>query len=550
MAVRNRPETVALMTAADTVIVLAYLVVVMTIGFLAGRREGRTAIEFFLAGNNLPWYLIGTSFVASSINTEQMIGTVGFAYLYGMPIVNWELITLPIYTLLIVFFVPIYLRNRITTVPEFLIRRFGPACRTYYAAVTVVGYVVINLATVLYSGALVLTSLFHVEWLTFPVAIVLLVLFTGSYTIYGGLSAVVWTDMVQCFILLLGGIFVFYLGLEQIPGGWDGMISILEADDPAKAHIIASADHPVVPWPSLIVGTLTIWIWYQVANQFMVQRVLGAKSEWDARMGIVSAGIINFVRPLATCFAGIVVFALVLSHDTFIPLKATLDAKPDLAFMVIMEHLVPPVLRGVIVAGLLGAIMSTIDSLINSTSTVFTLDLFRPYVNPEASDELLVRVGRLAGIGALVLAGLWAPMVGAFGTIFEYFQIILLAVATPTMVVLWTGIFWPRATKQAALTILLIGIPIYLIPVFVLRAQAIEFSFLYVGGIVSIILTVLMVLISLSTKPPDRVATAPYIWNRDMLVTAGAETVVFHKRVGLWYGVFAVVWVMLYAFLW
>ena len=534
----------------DIAIVAVFLVVFMGVGLFFGRKEGRSALEFFLAGDQLPWFLIGTSFVASSINTEQMIGTVGMAYRHGMPIVNWEWITLPIYTFMLVFFIPIFLRNRIPTVPEFLHQRFGPKLRTTYAFLIVLGYIFINLATVLYSGGLILSTVFGLPWLTFPVAVTFLILFTGAYTMYGGLKAVVWTDFIQCFVLILGGALVFFFGLREIPGGWGGMMDILRVDDPTRTHLIQSIDHPIIPWPTLIVGCLTIWIWYQVANQFMIQRVLGAKSEWDGKMGIIAAGIINFARPFATCFTGIVVFALALSHPDFIPLKATLDAKPDLAFTMVLEKLAPVGIKGIVVAGLLGAIMSTMDSLVNSISTVVALDLYKPLIKPKAEDLEVIRVGRIAGISVLVFAGLWCPMVGKFGGIFEYFQISLLALATPTMVVFWMAIFWKRATKEAALTTLLAGIPLYVIPVLLLRANQIEFAFLYVAGMVSILLVGIMVWISLLTQPPREDEVKPYIWNLKMIGLPEGQKTHWGRSLYLWYGVYAGVWLAIYITFW
>jgi len=285
----------------DYAVFILYLVLVVAIGFWVARREKTSAREYFLAGNKLPWFAIGASLIASSVSTEQFIGEVGFAYRYGIAVANWEWSVFPAMTLMMLFFVPFYLRRRISTMPEWLEHRFGPSSRFTFAVITILSYVFINLAGVLYAGGLALHAIFGINlwW-----AIVVLAVVAGAYTVAGGLASVVWTDLLQAILLLGGGLLVFFLGLREI-GGWEVLRG---AGD--RAHLMLPASHPELPWTGMLVLCLSTNLWYYATNQYINQRVLGAKDEWNARAGVIFAGFLGIFLTLAVCFPGLIAYAV------------------------------------------------------------------------------------------------------------------------------------------------------------------------------------------------------------------------------------------------
>ncbi|MFB0524678.1 MAG: hypothetical protein ACETVZ_04010 [Phycisphaerae bacterium] len=253
------------LTAMDIGIFIVYLTVVITIGFLSGRKGKSSTSNFFLAGRRLPWFVIGFSLIASSISSEQFIGEVGWGYKYGMAVSNWEWLCWPAQGLLLFFFLPIYLRNKIYTIPEFLTKRFGDLAGTTFAMVCIMMYIVINLPMVLYSGGFVMHNVFG---LNMVLSIWILVIAAGSYTIFGGLSAVAWVDLFNGILLIGGGLLVFFLGISAVPGG---LAEVIGTGD--RAHLILPADHPELPWTGILaVATVSSGFYYST-NQFIPRDV-------------------------------------------------------------------------------------------------------------------------------------------------------------------------------------------------------------------------------------------------------------------------------------
>jgi len=531
------------LSAADVAIIVGSLVVTVWLGLRAAKQRGTSASGYFLASRTLPWWLIGPGIVATSVSSEQIVGTVGAAYKSGMAIANWEWFTLPTYTLVMVFCIPMYIRNRIGTVPEFFAKRFGPLCADIYSWVLLTAYVLVFLVTVLYGGSLAFSEL--TGWNFYAVLWVMTVL-VGIYTAKGGLLSVMWTDAAQCVMLLGGGLLLYFVALSQIPGGWAAMA----AANPDRFHLYQPPSHPVAPFPALVFLAVNIGLWYQGTNQVMIQRVLGARSTWDGVLGTIFAGFINFLRPLVTCFLGFVVYHLVHVMEAAPPL-----ANQDSAFPFALRHLAPSWgLRGIVLAGFLAAVMSTLSSLVNSSATVFAFDVYKKRLRRGASDAEIVRAGQIAAAAALVVAAVIAPAVEHLGGIFRYFQTALTYAATPFVSVFILGLLWKRANYKGALFGIIGGSAIVAVMAVGLPwldaalGWGLNLHWLYIGFAAQIITMVGIVLVSLRSEPPSPSQWEPFVWRTAWLRELDAEggRKPWYRRLWVWYGIYALIWFYLY----
>ncbi len=432
-------------TAVDLAICAGYFLAVVAVGFLSSRRQKASVQGYFRADNRLPWYAIGFSIVAAGISSEQFVGEVGYAYKLGMPVVNWEWLVWPGLSLLLWVFVPLYVRTNIATMPEYLERRFGVRCRRLYAGLTIGTYVLVNFALVFYTGGFALEKMWGVNRLA---AVWGLALITGAYTVYGGLTAVAWTSSLQCLLLLGGGIYVFLAGLAQIH--WD-FAAVLGTGQ--RAHLFTPADHEV-PWTAVLVLMLSTNVWYYTTNQHINQRCLAARNEWHAKMGVLFSAALQLLIPLATCFPGMI----------YRVLNPNLD-NPDVAYPAVVAAVVPVGFRGLVVAAVVSGIMSTVSGLVNSTSTMVTLDFVQGWKGRTWSEERLVKVGRWSGAIALLIGALFAPIVMRWENIFRYAQDLLAPMAAPVVVVFLAGALWPKAGERGALVCLwlsLLSVPFIL----------------------------------------------------------------------------------------
>lgn len=289
------------LNAIDIAVIAAAMLAVLGVGLWASRGAGTSAASFFLASGRMPWWLIGLAFVSTSVSSEQIVGTIGRAYQDGMGVANWEWFSLPVYVSVLVLFIPIYLKNRVATVPELLTRRFGPLCGDLYSWTMLAAYVFVFLVPVLYGGSLALHEL--TGW-NFLAVLWTMATVVGIYTVKGGMGSIMWTDAFQCVLLLIGGVVLFLVALTHIPGGWPAM----EAAAPERFHLYRPPDDPLAPFLGLLCGALGVFLFYQSTNQVMIQRVLTVCLTWDGLMGIVFAGFINLFRPMVTCFLGFVVY--------------------------------------------------------------------------------------------------------------------------------------------------------------------------------------------------------------------------------------------------
>lgn len=528
------------LSTIDVVIISAAILGVVFIGLWASRKVEKTSNSYFLASGKMPWWLIGAAFVSTSVSSEQIVGTVGVAYENGMGVANWEWFALPIYSLSIVFFIPIYLRNRIMTVPEIFRRRFGPLCGDIYTWVMLFAYIFVFLVPVLYGGSLAFHRL--TGW-PFHVILWIIVLTVASYAIKGGLRSIMWADALQCLFLVGGGVLLFFLAMSHIDGGWQAM----EAASPERMHLYQPMNDPVAPFAAIITATFGVFLFYQVTNQAMIQRVLTARSTWDGVMGIIFAGFINFLRPLVTCFLGLIVYHWIHHMGQAEPL-----ANKDFAFSFALKTFAPQWgLRGIILAGFLAAVMSTASALINASSTIFTLDVYKKLINKNSSEAGLVLTGRLAAGIALVIAALCAPLVEKFGGIFQYFQTGVTYVATPFISVLILGIIWKRTNYAGAIFGLIGGFVITIGLASLFGALGLNLHWIYTAFIAQVLTMFGIVIVSLRTSPPPEEKWKPFYWRLSVLshYDDGVKRP-WYQYLRLWYGIYAVIWLYLYWRFW
>jgi len=456
----------------------AYFVGLSAVSYWAGRKERASATDYFLAGKRLPWYVVGGSFIGSNISSEHFIGMIGAAAVYGICVAMAEWMNVFTFSLLIWFFIPFLLASKVFTTPEFLERRFSPALRQIFAVVTVISNIVAFLAAVLYGGGIAIQELFGWPLWT---SIFVLGIVAGGWAIYGGLSSVAWSDLFMVIVMVVGGATVTFLGLQAAaPDGSlvDGFRTVLErnqAQSGAWAEAVAMhverlagtdhynrlscfqpASHPMFPWTSLVFTIFSVSIWYNVLNQFMIQRVLGARDSYHARMGIVFAGFMKVFLPFIIVLPGLILFAL----QPQILLQPWEEVRPaaDQGYIRLLQTLVPIGLRGLFLAALFGAIQSTVNAVLNSTATVITLDMYKRWVRPQASDKHLVNVGIVTSAVVLTIAMVLGGYIGMLGTgLFIYIQELYAFFAPPFAAVFLLGILWRRANRQGAMATVLCG---------------------------------------------------------------------------------------------
>jgi SSS family solute:Na+ symporter len=428
----------------DIAAFVAFLATVIGISLYASRREEGDE-DYFLAGRRLSWWLIGFSLIASNISTEHFVGMAGRGYELGLAIASYEWMAAVTLVIVAFFFLPHFLRVGIYTMPEYLEHRYDIRSRTIMATFMMLAYVFVALATVLYSGALALEAIFGIDTL---LGIWLIGILAGLYTVYGGLTAVVWSDLLQGVALLLGGILVTVLGFRAVGGV--GAFVELGGD---KLHTVLPWNHPEMPWVAVFIGGL--WIpnlFYWGLNQFITQRTLGARSLREGQRGIVLAAGLKLLIPFIIVFPGIM--AAELYGGTI--------ANPDQAYPVMIREILPVGLTGLMFAALFGAVMSSLDSMLNSAATIFTMDIYQRHVrHGEATSRHLMRVGRIATATLVVVGCLWAPVVARAGSVFEYIQMFWGFISPGIVTVFLFGLFSKRTPSIAADGALILGIPVY-----------------------------------------------------------------------------------------
>ena len=456
--------------------------------------------QYFLAGRNLGWFVIGASIFASNIGSEHIVGLAGTAANSGMVMGHYELHSW-IILLLGWFFVPFYLNSTVFTMPEFLEKRFSENSRWILTIITLVSYVLTKVSVTVYAGAVVFETLMGIEFWS---GALLIVLITGCYTILGGLRAVIYTDALQAMVLIVGSITISVIGLLKI-GGWGNLVSVVE---PTHFNMFLPSDHPDFPWIGMVFAPPIIGVWYWCTDQYIVQRVLSAKNVSEARKGTIFAGYLKLLPIFMFFIPGLIAYAMTKTGQLSY-------GSSDQVFPTLVRELLPSGIRGLVAGGLLAALMSSLSSVFNSCSTLFTMDIYKK-LYPDTDEKKLVFVGRIA-TGIVVLSGiLWIPFIKVVSGagLYTYLQSVQAYIAPPIASVFLLGLFWSRINASGALAALVggfiagmirLGLEIKKSTLTVdgIWYQIADLNFLYFAIFSFLTCVVVLIGVSMLTPPPD-----------------------------------------------
>jgi SSS family solute:Na+ symporter len=427
----------------DWIVIGFYFLLIAGLAIWVMTRKQESTEDYFLAGRNIGWFVVGASIFASNIGSEHVVGLAGAGAGGKIPMLIYELHAWIVLTLGWVF-LPFYLRSGVFTTPEFLERRFNSNTRWFLSVFSLVAYVLTKVSVTVYAGGIVIAQLLHIDfWFGALITVVL----TGAYTVLGGMRAVVYTEALQTIVLVLGAGTLTVVGLYVV-GGVDGLKSSLE---PGYLNMWRPASDPDFPWPSLVITSTIVGIWYWCTDQYIVQRVLAARNIKEGRRGTIFGGLLKLSPVFLFLIPGVIAVALKnrgeLSWDS-----------PDQAFASLLMNKMPAGLKGLVAAGLLAALMSSLASVFNSCSTLFTVDIYKK-LRPDAPEKKLIKVGRIATVIVVTLGILWIPiMQNISGVLYEYLQSVQSYIAPPIAAIFMLGIFFKRINANGALSTLIAGL--------------------------------------------------------------------------------------------
>ena len=439
----------------DYLIFLGYAILILFVGLWVSREKDgkqKNAEDYFLASKSLPWWAIGASLIAANISAEQFIGMSGSGFALGLAIASYE--WMAALTLIIVgkFFLPIFIEKGLYTIPEFVEKRFSTNLKSILAVFWICLYVFVNLASVLYLGSLALETIMGVPMMY---GVIGLALFAAAYSLYGGLSAVAWTDVIQVVFLILGGLVTTYLALNTVSDGAGmvaGLKQIYQAVPDKFAMILDEGNSYYNDLPGIGVLIGGMWVanlYYWGFNQYIIQRTLAAKSLKESQKGILMAAGLKLVIPLIVVIPGIAAFVMVNDTGIMAGLGDVAQQnmpsadQADKAYPWLLQFL-PSGLKGLAFAALAAAIVSSLASMLNSTSTIFTMDLYKQYIKPNASDKQTVNMGRISAAVALLIASIMAPLLGGIDQAFQFIQEYTGVVSPGILAVFILGLFWKK----------------------------------------------------------------------------------------------------------
>lgn len=484
----------------DWLVILIYFVTVFAVAYAVTRRESTraTAEGYFLGGRDSGWFVIGASLFASNIGAEHLVGLAGTAAASGVAVGQFEILASLILLLLGWVFVPFYLRSGVFTMPEFLERRYSPAARWYLAVISIVAYVLTKISVTIAAGGVVFEALMGINFWTGAFVVVVA---TGIYTVFGGLRAVLYTDMLQMFVLVGGSVAVTIIGLNAL-GGWDVMY---ETAGSSFFTLWKPLSDPSFPWLGILLGAPILGIWYWCTDQFIVQRVLAAPNVDEARRGAIFGGLLKVLPLFIFVVPGVIAYAL--AQQGRIELAA-----PDQALPTLIATLLPTGVKGLVVAGMLAALMSSLSSMFNSCSTLVTWDIYKK-LHPEASERSLVWVGQIATVALVGFGLLWIPMMQLIsGQIYQYLQSVQAYISPPIAAAFLIGIFWQRVNAAGAIAAFAVG---FVLGIGRLIAELnkdslsgflfwySDINFLYFAFFLFVVCSVVLVLVSFATPEPS-----------------------------------------------
>jgi len=497
--------------AYDYSVLAAYFLLIFGIFlflYLKDRKRGLDSDSnaYFLGGRDLSWFIVGASLFASNIGSEHLVGLAGAGASGDFPVAQFELLASFMLLILAWVFVPIYLRTGIFTMPQFLEKRYNSWARSYLTWISIIGYVLTKIALTIMAGGIIFKALLDID---FWFGAIIVVIATGIYTLFGGLKAVVYTDMVQMFILLGSSIAITFIGLDKL-GGWENLVSTAE---PGYLNLWRSMDHPDFPWTGIIFGAPILGIWYWCTDQFIVQRVLAARNLDHARKGSIFAAYLKVLPLFLFVVPGVIAYQLSIGPNAIIQFPIE-DGKPvyDAALPLLTMQLLPTGLRGLVVAGLLAALMSSLSSVFNSCSTLITMDVYQRRF-PEATERRLVAVGRWSTAGLVILGIAWIPVLQLLeGGLFQKLQSLQSYISPPIASVFLLGVFWKRLNARGAKYALLTGAVLGAVRLILELSKKnwsglvqwfVEINFLLFALLLFLISSAVLVLVSYRTFPEE-----------------------------------------------
>ncbi len=485
----------------DWIVIVLYFILIFIVAFWSSFKKkdsNKTSADYFLAGRNIGWFVIGASLFASNIGSEHLVGLAGSGAAGGVAVGQFEILASLILLALGWLFVPFYLKSGVFTMPEFLEKRYSAGARWYLALISIVGYVLTKISVTIAAGGIVFVSLMGIEFWTGALIVVII---TGIYTVFGGLRAVLYTDLAQMFILIGGSIIVTVIGLVAI----GGPLELYRTASPAFFNLWKPMHDANYPWTGIIFGAPILGVWYWCTDQFIVQRVLSGKNIDNSRRGTIWAGYLKLLPLFIFVVPGIIAFSLAKKGIL------TLDS-PDHALPTLIGVLLPVGLKGIVVAGLLAALMSSLSSVFNSCSTLITWDIYRK-IHPQASEKQLVWVGRMATIVLVAFGLMWIPMMKLIsGQIYQYLQSVQAYISPPIAAIFLLGVLSKRVNAPGAISALGVGfilgitrlaLELYKDSLHGFWFQYADINFLHFALLLFVICSTVMVMVSMFTKPPS-----------------------------------------------
>lgn len=479
-------------STTDYIVFILYITSIIFMGLYVSRtKKGhkKDTKDYFLASKSLPWWAVGSSLIAANISAEQFIGMSGSGFAIGLAIASYE--WMAAITLIIVgkFFLPIFIEKGLYTIPEFVEKRFSTNLKTILAIFWVALFVFVNLTSVLFLGGKAIDTIVGTgDGSLIMLSIIGLALIAAAYSLYGGLSAVAWTDVVQVALLIIGGLITSIIALNAVTpdGGVFAGLSHVYNVAGEKFHMILTRDNPEffnLPGIGVLIGGMWVAnLYYWGFNQYIIQRTLASKSLKEAQRGIAFAAFLKMIIPFIVVIPGIVAYVMFMQPEGTATIPGVQEAfmngdggiNYDKAYPWLISVFIPTGLKGLVLAALVAAIVSSLASMLNSTSTIFTMDIYKPYIGKNSGESTLVNVGRISAASALIIAVLLAPLLGSIPQMFQYIQEYTGLVSPGVLAVFIMGLFWKKTTNKAAI----VGIILSIVVAFLLKTPAVELPFL------------------------------------------------------------------------